>query len=109
MAQRVKWTEVDWSDIERVADYIAKDSPYYAAAFVREVRDIARSLAYLSERGRTLPEFGDPTVRELFVKKYRLIYQVRGQTVYVIGFIHGSRDLLMLWEQEKRSNDRNIS
>ena len=102
MARKVKWTEVAWSDLEQVSDYIAKDSRYYAAAFVREVRDAARSLAYLAQRGRLVPEFGDSTIRELLVRRYRLIYQVTEQTVYIIGFIHGARDLVALWEQEGR-------
>jgi len=35
MAQQVKWTEEAWEDLEETADFIEKDSPYYAAAFVR--------------------------------------------------------------------------
>jgi len=104
MARKVKWTEVAWSDLEKVSDYIARDSPYYAAAFVREVCDAARSLTYLAERGRVVPEFDDPTIHELFVRRYRLIYQVTEQTVYIIGFIQGARDLLALWERENRPN-----
>ena len=42
MARMVKWTEVAWNDLEEVSDYIAKDSRYYAAAFVRKVHDAAR-------------------------------------------------------------------
>ncbi len=52
MAWQVMWTESAWRDLEEVADYIAKDSSHYAAAFVREARDAARTLAYLAERGR---------------------------------------------------------
>lgn len=47
---------------------IAKDYPHYAGTFIREVCDAARSLAYLAERGRTVPEFNDPRIRELIVK-----------------------------------------
>ncbi len=72
------------------------------AAFVREARDAARTLAYLAERGRAVPEFNDPSIRELFVRSYRLIYQVAEQTVYIIGFIHGARDLRAFWEREGR-------
>jgi plasmid stabilization system protein ParE len=78
---------VAWDDLEKAADYIAKDSPPYGAAFVREVRDAARSLAHLAERGRVVPEFADSSIRELFVRSHCLIYQVTEQTVYVIGFI----------------------
>ncbi len=102
MARKVKWTEVAWSDLEEVFNYISKDSRYYGAAFVREVREATRSLSYLAERGRVVPELGDPTIRELFVKRYRLIYQVTEQTVHIIGFIHGARDLLALWERDGR-------
>jgi plasmid stabilization system protein ParE len=102
MARKITWTKSAWIDLEEVADYIGKDSPNYAGAFVREVRDAARSLAYLSERGRTVPEFNDPSIRELFVRSYRLIYQVTMQTVYIVGFIHGARDLWALWEREGR-------
>jgi toxin ParE1/3/4 len=103
MARRVVWTEIAWGDLEAAADYIAKDSPNYAAAFVREVRDAARSLANLAERGRLVPEFGDPSIRELLVRSYRLVYQVTKPTVHVVGFIHGARDLEALWEREGRS------
>ena len=102
MARKVTWTKSARIDLEEVADYIGKDSPHYAGAFVREVRDAARSLVYLAERGRTVPEFNDPSIRELFVRSYRLIYQVAEEAVYVIGFIHGARDLLALWERERR-------
>ena len=74
MARKIKWTEVAWSDLEDVSDFIHKDSPFYAAAFVREVRDAARSLYFLAERGRIVPEFGDPSVHELFIRRYRLIF-----------------------------------
>jgi toxin ParE1/3/4 len=102
MARKVTWTESAWIDLEEVADYIAKDSPHYAGAFIREVRDAARSLAYLAERGRIVPEFNDPLIRELIVKSYRLIYKVTEQTTYILGFIHGARDLSALWERERR-------
>jgi hypothetical protein len=64
MARKVVWTETAWRDLERSADYIAEDSPGYAAAFVERVREQARSLDELTHRGRVVPEFGEPTVRE---------------------------------------------
>ncbi len=51
MARKVKWTAAAWSDLEEAADYIARDSPNYAAALVREVREAARSLSCLAGRG----------------------------------------------------------
>jgi addiction module RelE/StbE family toxin len=93
MARRVVWTEAAWKDLEEAADYIARDSRRYAAAFVREVRDAARSLTRFAERGRVVPESQDPAMRQLLVRSYRLIYWITEQEVFVIGLIHGARNI----------------
>ncbi len=103
MARRLAWTETAWRDLERIADYIAEDSPGYAAAFVRRIRDQARSLDELAERGRVVPELDQPTVRELVVGTYRLIYEISEENVYALGLIHGARDLAAVWDQEART------
>ena len=73
MAKTVSWTDAAWADLDGVADYIAADSPFYAAAFVREVREAARSLNIMPERGSIVPELENRKIREIFVRKYRLI------------------------------------
>ena len=102
MARRLRWTEAAWADLEEAADYIARDSPYYAAAFALEVRNAARSLRRFAERGRMVPELADPSIREIFVQGYRLIYLLSSSIVYVVAVIHGARDLREIWEQEGR-------
>ncbi|TLY22765.1 MAG: type II toxin-antitoxin system RelE/ParE family toxin [Nitrospirae bacterium] len=102
MAWEVKWTESAANDLDAVAEHIAKDSPNYAASLVCETRDAVRSLAHLADRGRIVPEWEDVNIRELFVGNYRVLYQVTEQIVYVIGFIHGARDLRALWKRERR-------
>ena len=106
MARQVAWAETAWRDLERIADYIAEDSPGYAAAFVRRVRDRARSLEEMAERGRVVPELEEPAIRELVVGSYRLIYEIEGADVNVLGLIHGARDLAVLWGKEGRSGPR---
>lgn len=106
MGRRVAWTETAWRDLERIADYIAEDSPGYAAAFVRGVRDRARSLEEMGKRGRVVPELDEPTVRELVVGTYRLIYEVGDAEVFVLALIHGARDLTGAWNDEERDHPR---
>jgi hypothetical protein len=48
------------------------------------------------ERGRVVPELEEPAVRELIVGSYRLIYEIQGADVNVLGLIHGARDLAAL-------------
>ncbi len=107
MAWEVRWAQAAWDDLERIADYIAQDSPNYAGAFVQELIDASRSLAQMAERGRVVPEWKEPHIRELFVGNYRLIYEVRERFVSIIGLVHGARDLDALWKGEGRQPSRN--
>ena len=61
-------------------------------AFCNAVSDLATSLETLSERGRTVPEYDEPSIREIFVYSYRLMYRVEADTVTIIAFLHGARD-----------------
>ncbi len=104
MARKIVWSFEATDDLNAMADYIAKDSAFYAAAFVQEIREASRSLRGLSERGRIVPELSNPNIRELFVKEYRLIYSIEESRVIILGLIHGKRDLKALWEKEQRKN-----
>lgn len=76
MARRIGWTEIALADLEATAEFIARDSAHYAKAVARETFEAAQTLRTLAERGHVVPEFLDPSIRELFVHSYRLIYQV---------------------------------
>ena len=91
MARQVDWTDPAWDDLAAVAEYIARDSEYYAAAFVQEIKEAAASLAGFADRGQVVPEFGDPAIRELLVKSYRLVYRVSEKRVVILTLIHGAR------------------
>lgn len=101
MARKVVWSYEAASDLESLAEYIARDSAFYAAAFVQEIIDESRSLDELSQRGRIVPESGNPNIRELFVREYRLIYNIEENRVVILGLVHGKRDLRRLWKRGK--------
>ncbi|MCZ7664467.1 MAG: type II toxin-antitoxin system RelE/ParE family toxin [Thermoleophilia bacterium] len=90
MAREVVWTDPAWNDLESAADYIARDSVAYAAAFVQEVKAAAASLSEFAERGQVVPEFGDQTIRELLVKPYRLVYRISPDHIAVLALVHGA-------------------
>ena len=107
MAWEVKWAEIAWADLDAIAAYIARDSPNYASAVVRQLLDAGQSLDQMAERGRVVPEWKEPSIRELIVENYRLIYQVSDKVVHIIGIIHGARDLESLWKREGRRPSQN--
>ena len=57
----------------------------------------------LAFRGRIVPELGEPSVRELLLDNYRLLYETHDKSIYILGLIHGARDLAALWEREGRT------
>ena len=61
----------------------------------------AASLRTLSERGRRVPESEDPSMRELLVGNYRLVYEVDGSRVRIVAFLHGARDFAR-WRGRER-------
>lgn len=74
MVKRVIWTESALTDLEDTSEFIAKDSPRYAASFVQEVIEKSFTLKELFDHGRKVPDFDHANVREIFIKAYRLIY-----------------------------------
>ncbi len=81
-------------DVEELANFIEKDSLFYAQAVVTRIVRSTAKLADFPLVGRIVPEFNQPDFRELFVYSYRVIYQVKNETVTVVAIIHGKRLLL---------------
>ena len=99
MAYEVAWTESAVESLVDALEYIGRDSPSYAAAFALRAERAALSLALFPERGRRVPEFNDPDVRELSVASHRLIYRVGRGRVLLLAFVHQSRNLTSLIDE----------
>ena len=84
--------------LDAAISYIAEDSLAAAQHMLEHTLEAAASLSILSERGRIVPELGIPTVREVFVRRYRLIYEVRETKIEVLAFLHGARDFAK-WQE----------
>jgi toxin ParE1/3/4 len=95
VARTIVWAGRARSDLRISAEYIRRVSPHAARAFVSAVLQAARSLSESPERGRVVPDIDDPEVRELFVGRYRLLYEVHPEAVWVMRVLHSSRDLLL--------------
>jgi toxin ParE1/3/4 len=91
MDLEVKWSPEATEDLESIAEYIARDSEYYARGVVTEIMSISRNLGVFPLIGRIVPEVGDETIRERFVYSYRLLYRVEPDRILVVAVIHGKR------------------
>lgn len=91
MAHPVVWSPRAIDDVEAIAVFIAEDSPAYAASVVRQILEKARKLSEFPLAGRTVPEFGDDAIREVFAYSYRIIYRVDENEITVAAVFHGRR------------------
>jgi plasmid stabilization system protein ParE len=96
----VVWAESARDALDEVIAYIAHDSQHAAVQVLDAALGAAASLATFSERGRIVPELNDPAIREIFVFRYRLLYQVQDERVLVVAFLHGARDFAT-WRQSQ--------
>jgi toxin ParE1/3/4 len=80
-------------DLRDIVRYISLDAPDRALTFGQFLISKTRMLSQFPEIGREVPEIGDPSIREIVVRSYRVIYRVRHDSskIQVIRFWHGAR------------------
>lgn len=91
MVNTVIWSEPAATDLERVVAYIFDDSPAYAVAFYNKVKESSRTLSQFAERGRVVPEYNDTRIREIFIHRYRLIYEIKDEEIIILSFFYGAQ------------------
>jgi len=95
----VKWSSEATEDLESIAEYIARDSEYYARAVITEILSVSRSLPEFPGLGRIVPEIGDEHIRERFIYSYRLVYRIEPKRILIVAVIHGKRLLANVSER----------
>ena len=88
---KVVWSPQSLQDLEDIAEYIAKDSEYYASLVIENIVESIEILALFPRIGRKVPELQKENVREIFYKRYRIIYQIVDDHVEIITVVHSSR------------------
>jgi plasmid stabilization system protein ParE len=90
---KVVWTEKASADILSIHEYIAAQSESYADSVYEQIRDRPLQCLAYPESGSVVREFGDSTIREVFVYSFRIIYKITSAEIRVLAVIHGSRFL----------------
>jgi len=89
----VAWTPQAIDDVEKIRDFISKDSPSYGDLVARRLVESVGRLEQFPESGRAVPEFRDPTIREILWGSFRIVYRFNGGRVDVLTVYHGARIL----------------
>lgn len=81
------------NDLRDIVAFAALHNPAAAERLGFALVARAESLAAFPDRGRVVPEYNDPQLRELLHLSYRVIYRINQavQTVEVVRFWHAAR------------------
>ncbi|MGH7120992.1 MAG: type II toxin-antitoxin system RelE/ParE family toxin [Acetobacteraceae bacterium] len=80
------------SDLESIADQIAKSSPGRAAAFVRELRQQCEGLADMSRAFPLVPRYEHHGIRRRVYGNYLIFYQIGAERSVTLHVLHGAMD-----------------
>ena len=93
MDLKVNWSIEAIEDLESIAEYIARDSEFYANSVVSKIISISRDIGEFPYSGRIVPEMNNEKIRERLVYSYRVIYKVEEKEILIVSIIHGKRQL----------------
>jgi toxin ParE1/3/4 len=90
---KVVWTLRSREDLRNIAVFIARDNSAAALRLGDLIFQRVDSLQNFPELGRIVPERSQPTIREIVVGNYRIVYRVRHEqkTVEILRVWHGAR------------------
>ncbi len=90
----IDWSNQVFEDIDNTAEYLSQYSKPFARAFVDKVFEKVERLKGFPEMVRMVPEIGNPNVRELLYKQYRIVYQlISRDKIRVLTVQHSAQPL----------------
>lgn len=88
---KVVWSTQSQDDLRNIRDFIARDSPDTAAAYIRRLRSSVARLRTFPESGSMVHEVGNATIREVYYGQYRIIYELTSNRVEILSVFHSAR------------------
>lgn len=89
---RVTWTPQAIEDVDAICEFIARDAPRTAKRFGQRIFAAVEPLRRFPLSGQIVPEFRREDLREIHLKRYRIIYRVYDEeTLEILTVYHGSR------------------
>jgi plasmid stabilization system protein ParE len=88
----VTWSREAGENLVDIEEFIARDSVERAIRFVDGLIDHAAAILSDNPRsGRTVPEIGNPDIRELIYRGYRIVYRLNGDRIEILTVFEGHR------------------
>lgn len=80
------------ADLDRIGDFIARDNPSRATAFVKELTSQCTGLADLPKRFPLVPRYKHLGVRRRVHGQYLIFYRIERGQIEILKIVHGAID-----------------
>lgn len=91
----VYWTNIASKDLINIIQYIKVENPTIAKKIFIEIKKECENLKFLPEKFRIVPELqniGIKKYRELIHQRWRVIYKIDKNNIYILAVIDSSRN-----------------
>jgi toxin ParE1/3/4 len=88
-------------DLEEISDYIARDSPKRAVAFIRALKASAAKLLSRPAAFAILPRYAHLGIRHKIHGAYMIFYRIEPDRVSIVRILHSARDYDALLGQDE--------
>ena len=89
---KIIWAPSALNDIEKISEYIERDSVDQAALFVTRIIEMTDRLEKFPQSGRIILEIDNEDCREIIYGSYRIMYRMTREEIWITGVIHGARN-----------------
>ena len=93
---KIQWTKNAEFDLEQIIEYIKISSLEIAKKIFFEIKDECNKLYYFPQRKRIVPELqqiGIIKYKEIIFKRWRIIFKIDNNIVYILLVVDSSRNV----------------
>ncbi len=91
---RINWARLAKDDLKNIADFISKDSKFYAERHIDKIRTRTQVLKKYPQAGKVVSEFWKENIRELVLGNYRIIYEIISDSqISILTILHSAREM----------------
>jgi toxin ParE1/3/4 len=89
---KIIWTDNATNDLRQILLYIQYDKVSAAKVFIKKIKSDVEKLRKHPQLGRIVPELCRKDIREIIVKKYRVVYKIETKKIIILTVFEGHKE-----------------